>query len=581
MKKIYFTLVLLIASLATSYAANYFVDPANGLDSNDGLSWATAFKSFTTLDALISSDPANTDNVFIKGGTITRSSQWSPKLQNYYFSCAGTETVATQRELEDKDGNGIIEPWEFKYPTVLNTTIATGYAVSFGSSSTVVSTLIDGLTVTLTGTTATATTRLAAVYWYASSSASVLNTAVFQNSIIKNCDQTYGSSGANNTATNYGCLVNVSDNGIMKNCLIEKNKVTIFSGNNIIIPVASLTLSTVANVAPKVTNVVVRNNYSSITMSGATSTNRLTGLVFGVGVGNATYNSGEGIVTNCLVYNNEITYTGPTDYTQATNASMAGVCYSAYGRATYRNCLFANNKLTNLASGMYFVRNANNNYTVNNCVFWNNQNTVSGTTTGTSMATSGNLYAGSTVSYNVMDVATTGDWGTVMTYTNNLTDLAQANTGTNAPYFSNPTTFTGTKGVNDSNDPSEISHAKWTLSEISSYLIGKGTVYSGISADLAGNTFATIPAAGVYEYVSSGPTTPVITPEIPKVLLVKVEKRTLTALTDDVLDIYSVSGALVYSLHGKGQTVSIDKSGIYLIKSKSQTSTNPKKILIF
>ena len=504
MKKVIYTMVLIFSMGLSTHATNYYVNPDTGLDSNDGTSWATAFKSFTTLDALISSDPANTDNIFIKGGTITRSSQWSPKSQNYYFSCFGNESDQTQRPLEDKDGNGIIEPWEFKYPTVLNSSLTTGYAIGLGSSSTLVSSVVDGLTVTLTGTTATATTKMAAIYWYASTNVTTygLNTAIFQNGIIKNCNQTYGSSGANNTAFNYGCLVNVADNGVMKDCLIEKNKVTIFSGNNIIIPVASLTLSTVANVTPKVTNVVVRNNYGSITMSGATSTNRLTGLVFGVGVGNATYNTGEGMVTNCLVYNNEITYTGPTGYTQATNASLAGACYSTYGKASYRNCVFAYNKLTNLASGMYLVSSfvASSvtyyyTYTVTNCVFWNSQNNTS----NVSIAANAALNVSTTVTNNVMDVDRTGTWGTNLTYTNNLTDLAQTNTGTNAPYFSNPTTFIGTKGVIDANDPSAITQSRWSLKE-GSYLNGKGTTYTGISTDLAGNTFASTPSAGAYEY---------------------------------------------------------------------------------
>lgn len=508
MKKIYFALVLLATSLSAGFATDYFVDPLSGSNTNDGLSWATALRTLTAVDTKMANDGANANNVFVKGGTLVIASQWGPKFQNYYFSCVGTEVDPSQRTLEDKDGNGTIEPWEFSNPTLLSFSLSSGYPINFAIGS---STIIDGAMVTNNGSTVNS--YLSVVKWVTATSANpTVNTAIFQNSIIKNCNLNYGDQTVAFPTTagrqNYGCLLNVADNGMVKNCLIEKNNIIIKSQNVIIVPVASLTLSTISDVTPKISNVIVRNNYSSIELKSTeatplTSSNRVQGLVFGVASGNATYSTSEGIFTNCLVYNNEFSYSGPTGFTQAVNASLAGSCYLMNGRATYQNCLFANNKLTNLGAGMYLYATPNYKYTVNNCVLWNNLNTVADSTFNVGMSVSDTLSVTTVVSHNVVDVDRQGPWGPEVDYSNNLVNLAQTNNGINAPYFSYPTAFIGINRTAGSTDSVAIAQANWRLMG-GSYLIGKGIAYAAIDADLAGISYAANPAAGVYEHIITG-----------------------------------------------------------------------------
>ena len=572
-------MILLAASLNASFATDYFVDPAKGNNSKDGLSWANALSSLSAVDTKIGSAGSGADNVYIKGGTLVIANQWNPKFQNYYFSCAGTEADPSQRPMEDRDGNGTVEPWEFSNPTLLSFSLSAGYPINFAIGS---STVIDGAVVTNNGSTVNS--YLSVVKWVSATTASpTANTAIFQNSIIKDCNLNYGdlTNAFPTTAgrQNYGCLLNVADNGLVKNCLIEKNKIIIKSQNVIIVPVATLTLSTISNVTPKITNVVVRNNYGSVNLvtTDATplaATNRVQGLVFGVASGNATYPNGEGVFTNCLVYNNEFAYTGPTGYTHAVNASLAGSCYLMTGRATYQNCLFANNKLTNLGAGMYFYATSNYKYTVNNCAMWNNQNNVADSTFIVGMAASDTLTSTTTVSYNVVDVDRQGPWGPDLAYSNNLVNLAQTNSGTNAPYFSNPTAFIGVNRTAGSNDSVAIAHANWRLLG-GSYLIGKGIAYAGIDADLAGVSYAANPAAGVYENVSTGIQNTNVSFDFGKI----AGSRFVSAAKQSI-SIFNVTGCLLMNINmNEGEEIQLPK-GISIMKFTSDKGPIARKIVI-
>ncbi|MBP1663098.1 MAG: hypothetical protein H6Q19_238, partial [Bacteroidetes bacterium] len=120
MKKL-FTLALCIAIFTTmANATIYYVDPALGSDSNDGLTWNTALS--TVNEAFLkASANAGIDDIFIKGETIFFDAPWAVgnSQENYYGSFKGNETSPSQRPLKDIDGNGVVEPWEFEYPTIL------------------------------------------------------------------------------------------------------------------------------------------------------------------------------------------------------------------------------------------------------------------------------------------------------------------------------------------------------------------------------------------------------------------------------------------------------------------------------
>ena len=99
------------------------------------------------------------DDILIKGGsdiayTINFASGVSTSTfgttDNYYGSCKGDETSPSQRPLTDRDGNGITEPWEFQYPTTLSSTYSAGTAFTIATPY-----QFNGFTLTHTGTSTT------------------------------------------------------------------------------------------------------------------------------------------------------------------------------------------------------------------------------------------------------------------------------------------------------------------------------------------------------------------------------------------------------------------------------------------
>jgi len=120
MKKI-ITLFLSIAVYTSiANATIYYVDPVDGLSTNNGLAWNTAKKTVSEAFTLASAN-AGVDDIYVKGGTILFTQAWSVgnSKENYYGSFIGNETSPADRPLVDVDGNGIVEGWEFQNPTIL------------------------------------------------------------------------------------------------------------------------------------------------------------------------------------------------------------------------------------------------------------------------------------------------------------------------------------------------------------------------------------------------------------------------------------------------------------------------------
>ena len=117
-------LVFLLTACALCHARIWHDSPL-GNDANDGLTWTTALASpQTALDRAIPGDelwlaqgiyfpeveanrPLPTASFFLRDGV------------SLYGGFAGTETSLEERERCDRDGNGIIEQWEYRNETIL------------------------------------------------------------------------------------------------------------------------------------------------------------------------------------------------------------------------------------------------------------------------------------------------------------------------------------------------------------------------------------------------------------------------------------------------------------------------------
>ena len=454
------------------------------LDKNTTAASSTGFLSDATVD-----------NIYIKGSIPSQTTTWTGCMDNFYGSFAGTESDPSQRPMNDNDGNGIVESWEFQYPTTYTCTGTNVIAIT-GSA-----TVLDGFTIT----------HVPSVPFSGGASCATLVSPLgqtVQNCVLTGSNLTYGTSYTN--GGNGGCLLRVL--GTFKNNLIEKNVVSITASSDVRnYPILDVPLTNTGSSTVSVSGCVFRNNKASITNYG-TATSYSRGYII-----NVSSTSGTNAVSfsDCLVYNNEAIYNGPSTSVNAI------VCTTTYtGSSTpesYINCLFANNKTTNLTTCFYaasgtIVRK------VYNCAFWNNLNTVSATgiTSGVSMASSGGQNASSVFSNNYLDVVTSGNFGTAWTNYTNKTDLSKSNTAVKAPKFKNPSLNSGSNVIGafqDASDPNciAISQADWRLNS-GSYLAangsatGTGLILPISNKDKAGNSFASSPAVGPYEVSASAAT---------------------------------------------------------------------------
>ena len=473
--------------VGTTAAIPYFVDAVNGVDTNDGLSWATAVKTISAAETLAASNQPN--NIYIKG-SFSQSGAWTMTANNYYGSCAGTEATPADRPMNDNDGNGIIESWEFKYPTTFAST-CNGTAIN-GSAA-----ILDGFTITQTGSvnaTAAMTTLISPVGQNV------------QNCVFYGCNLSYGATTAY-TNSNGGCLLKVL--GTFQNNLIEKNIVSITYGTTDIkiAPILDVNCPATgsANSTPSVgiSGCIFRNNKVTINNTGATAVpTNLKGTIL-----NITANDPAATVTfsNCLIHNNEVNYTGSAGFATASRASIAGSLNFSTGSTidSYINCLFGNNKMTNLYSCMHVMQNTKVVHKVYNNAFWNNQNNAA----TISLTSSSAQIAATVISNNYLDGAAGGTWGTACTYTNNQTNLSKSNTGNNGSYFKKPPLSSGANYIGSAittADSISIKQADWRLIP-GSYLMGKG-VTTTILKDKAGTDYSvTAPSVGAYEYVKITP----------------------------------------------------------------------------
>jgi predicted RNA-binding protein with TRAM domain len=563
MKKI-FTLMLGIIMTIAINANNYFVDPnisASGL----GNSWGTAFKTLGEAETAASGNPG-VDNIYIKGGSTisvgTTTAAWSSKAENYYggFDPNSSNTDPALRPRSDVDGNGIPEPWEFTYPTILSNTNVPANTTT-GAFILVASTTLDGFTIS-NGTISKPA---------GSTSITFTNPigSLVQNCIFSGSNITYPGLTGN---TLQACLI--KNLGDFRDCLFEKNTVSLTIGT----ATADMKFSPIFEFSfgstpcyPTLTRSVFRNNKISISngdVSGGKFTGAyLRGLIINVAPTSTVQTA---TISDCLVYNNEVIYTvtGTSTIASLSKASILGA-------VTYTNNLtvdkwinntVANNKMTNCISAMYVPSTPTQNHIIYNNVFWNNQNNGSPVSMYSGASSTGQGI-GTVISNNIMDVATTGptNWTWTgsgsSTFSNNLIDLSSTNTtASKGPQFKAPNSIIGASAsFSSGTDLTAISQSDWRLNS-GSYLTAKGApiTTTGISSDKAILSFTSTPAAGAYEV-------PVGTPAFPTITGISAGNTTLSVSftapgTDGGSSItnykYSTDGGITFTACSSAQTTS-------------------------
>lgn len=532
-------LLMLVAMTLISYATVYYVDGSGGNDSNDGLSWANAFKTIGKAR----DTAADGDDIYIKGGTLTFTGAYSFNNRNYYGSFKGDESTPAQRPQIDVDGNGIIEAWEFEYPTVLSSTYNNGSAFSVPSNDIAINGFIFTHVATRTGAGTLRTVNVLAGF-----------PGTFENNIIKDCNLT-----TTMTASVGGMLMTSA--GVMKNCLFENNQTSCSSNVD-----QSVMLGVEALINSRISNCVFRNNRANADWSiGSTANANLRGFVLNLAPSNTV--ADKNIVTNCQFYNNEATFTGNSGNLTSTNGAImvASSFSSSTSTDSIMNCTFANNKATNMkTAGLNVVKTNNTIKFVINNTFWNNKldGNVKNLQIGTSL-TSG--YIGN----NVMNGGAFNGNNTGLPSNeycnNNKLDLSNNNAeelDTKAPRFRTPSTVVGYS------NGGSVELAMWCLQE-DSYLIGKGVTTSS-AKDFDGISFQASPAAGAYEIKP----TPVITWEQSFTTLKKGGSPVTLTASSSVAGgpsiVYTSSNNSVVSI--SGTTLTIVDEGTATITAKQAAS---------
>ncbi len=299
---IFFLLSFLIGVNA---ANNYYVDGSKADDSGNGQSWGTAKKTITAAHAL----GVAGDNVFVKAGTYNFSAALWTNDRNFYGGFAGTEASPSDRQTSDLDNNGIVEPWEFSNPTILNFTLTDATGLTFNARAAARN--FDGFKIT--GTQTASTTGTTGTYIFGPNMISTVTNVVFQNNIVSDIT-------VNNTLTlayTQGSIMQILGNNVkVDNCLFEKNTVTLTAAASQLdyqqVPLIYLKASA-ATARNVMQNCIVRNNQVTIDYSATalTGVNNSRGLLIAIDC-QATYPT---TLKNTIVHNNDMTFIPKTGST--------------------------------------------------------------------------------------------------------------------------------------------------------------------------------------------------------------------------------------------------------------------------
>ena len=509
MKKLFFSMLCIMAFASILNAKTVFVTPAGSNTTGGGLSWSDPV-GLTRAGTLATSG----DIVYVMGG-IYNLSKTSPSASgafgtsagvSYYGSFSGTESAPSERVTSDVDGNGNIDPWEFTNQTILNFTLTNSSAGLATSNASTTTTSINGFKFTGSNTASAFSPTTSAV-----STLRIGRNILFENNIISNWVVT-GTLDGTNIQTPFFYIFDggTNNNAKMNNCLFENNNVSytataLLSADNPFYPFICLTNASSTSITGNVmSNCVVRNNkvtldYSSASSTGAVNTR---GLIIAVKAP-TIYTSTPAVdlsstLQNTIINNNEVNFIQKPG---VIDTCYGGVVYT-YNQATAAadyiiNCTIANNKTTKCGSaglkiGMDLTApHEKPNHVVMNNVFYNNFNN----------GVINNIVANfpipststTTVVSNICNGGATNIANAGFLQANNLFDLssdnANATTGAN---FIRPTTAIGY--IADGS----AEKSNWRIKS-NSYLKWKG-MQSNASTDKSGFTFADKPSVGAYEY---------------------------------------------------------------------------------
>jgi hypothetical protein len=571
MKKIFTSILCVMAITASVNAANFFVDGSKADDTGNGQSWATAKKTITAAHAL----GAAGDNVFVKAGTYSFSAALSTNDRNFYGGFAGTEALPADRQKSDLDNNGIVEPWEFSNQTILNFTLSNSNGLSFNARAAV--RIFDGFKIIGTQTAST-TGAVPPTYTFGPSIISTTTNLLFQNNIVSDIAV------ANSLTLAYtqGSVMLITGNNVnVNNCLFEKNTVTLTGtatqNDYQQVPLIYIKAST-ATARNVMQNCIVRNNQVSIDYSATalTSVNNARGLIVAIEC-NATYPT---TLKNTVIHNNDMTFIPKTGATNSLGNAGAVTNYAAANSQSDSiiNCTIAKNKGTKTGCAGLKVGIQFNNYQYPYVKVFNNvcyDNAVDGSITATSNMTLSAgavtlLAGGIQIANNYANGGATQIVENTTIVTGNVTDLSNDNADTNkGAKFTSPSTVTGY-----STDAS-VASSKWTIGS-GSYLTGKGVITTN-KYDKAGVAFATIPAVGAYEYVYNPGTGFSKTSDFK---FITVVSNGLICNENGSLQIVTFGGQTIYTKQVQaGNRISL-ASGAFIIRMISDKGTSVQKVIL-
>lgn len=574
MKKLTALMVAILSCTFLAKATTFYVDNINGNDLNDGQSWATAFKNITSALGAAKTAPydVTVDDIFVKGGNYNASAKISVEYDNLYGGFEGTETLPSQRPLSDNDGNGIVEPWEFKYPSIITSTFdATGSsAFSISNNTNTYKNSLNGFTITQTGTCKPNDNAK-----YYKEIQLLSNNAILEKVILKNCDIQFPQA----TNITIGGILIDAVGGLVKHCLIENNKVYLgitASSSTYSGPVLQISKGLIIGC-------VFRNNKVVYQAVGAPAVN---GTLFAIEGALVYFKAGAAgtdiCMSNCLVYNNEASFDNNAAAIGGTSAWGAIAKNGALIKMTYTgspasndsvlSCTIANNRITNLGGSILYANSSPTKMTnVINNVFWNNKNETGDK--NLQMLTS--FITGNNIGYCLNNAFTLGGPTNSVNgwIANNLSDLNALNTEANGPNFVKPTLTTGV--IDITTNASELNKANWSLAT-GSYLIAKGFTLSKRTVDLNGNSYAATRSIGAYEFQSPSGIRNIQN----DVKLVRVINHKLVSEIHGLMQVYSVVGKLQNQLNvSVGQEFNLP-SGVYVVKAKTVNGIFVQKIIL-
>lgn len=370
------------------------------------------------------------DEIWIAQGTYTTSIFPTAIVlkegMKVYGGFMGSETSISQRQLVDETGgNGVIEPWEFKNPTIINGTGNAGAMANYVMFNSNTNYTLDGVTL---DTHYVLTQNGGAIYNNAT-------TTVIRNCIFRNINKTWSTA----SATGGGSVIYLAGSASITSCLFENNILSANAAMN-----SGYGGTIYAYKSATITRNVIRNN----TVNGGTSTLRPGVINLG---GNMDTNTG--LIANNVIYN---------------NTCSAAVIYFINSLTAYN--IVNNTIVNNYASGgnsgfvcgIYAI--PANAKIYNNVVY---NNAVASSTVFKS------FYSINTVDLqNCAYNGSTAGTGVFTGFNNNAL--------LTSPNFKNPSTTIGYTAVM----PADVKAANFDLQVSSTALIDQGNVFSDITPSI-------------------------------------------------------------------------------------------------